>query len=56
LPEEFLAVVSKPEFTLFHQDLPAILIKYALDKPEADRHKISELLHELYVLTEAHCF
>jgi hypothetical protein len=35
------------EFSLFHQDLPAILIKYSLDRSDSDRQHISSLLQTL---------
>lgn len=35
------------EFSLYHQDLPAILVKYSLDKSDKDRSKISQLMHAL---------
>jgi len=35
------------EFSLYHQDLPAILIKYSLDRSDADRQHISSLLHAM---------
>lgn len=42
---EFIKSVQGLEFSLYHQDLPAILIKYALDRSDSDRQHISSLLH-----------
>jgi len=42
---DFIKSVQGLEFSLYHQDLPAILIKYALDRSDSDRQHISSLLH-----------
>lgn len=44
---EFIRSVQGLEFSLYHQDLPAILIKYALDRSDSDRQHISSLLHAM---------
>jgi len=44
---EFIKSVQGLEFSLYHQDLPAILIKYALDRSDSDRQHISSLLHTM---------
>ena len=44
---EFIKSVQGLEFSLYHQDLPAILIKYALDRSDSDRQHISSLLHAM---------
>jgi len=44
---EFIKSVQGLEFSLYHQDLPAILVKYALDRSDSDRQHISSLLHTL---------
>eukprot|EP00462_Mataza_sp_D1_P004260 CAMPEP_0175101008 /NCGR_PEP_ID=MMETSP0086_2-20121207/7504_1 /TAXON_ID=136419 /ORGANISM="Unknown Unknown, Strain D1" /LENGTH=381 /DNA_ID=CAMNT_0016375383 /DNA_START=119 /DNA_END=1264 /DNA_ORIENTATION=- len=45
---EFCSCLKEIDFPLFHQELPAILIKSVLDKKDEDRMKVSHLLAGLH--------
>jgi len=45
--KDFIKNVQGLEFSLYHQDLPAILIKYSMDRSDTDRQHISSLLHTM---------
>lgn len=45
--EEFITCIKEADSPLHHQDLPAILIKAAMDRPDQDRARISALLSAL---------
>lgn len=44
---EFIGSITEAKYTLFHQDLPAILVKYSLDKSDAERQLICKMLQTL---------
>lgn len=46
--DEFAACVAELESPIFHQDIPAIVIKLALDKSEAQQKKINPLLNSMH--------
>lgn len=46
--DEFTNSVLDMDFSLYHQDLPAILIKHSLDMSDDHRERVSFLLHALY--------
>jgi len=46
---EFAQCVKDLDSPIFHQDIPAIVIKLALDQKEEKRNKISALLHNMRV-------
>jgi hypothetical protein len=46
--EEFCRIVSALGMSVFHQDLPAILIKQSFDFNDAERVRVSNLLHALH--------
>lgn len=45
---EFMRIVKGLSMTVFHQDLPYILIRYSFDLNDSDRNRISSLLSALH--------